>query len=115
MVFSHQMGGSIATSHPFPRRRQVELSQMAQDAAEALHRAQQELQQPQLGPMEWGFPKSCRVPFGNSTFCFENGLSIYIYIKHIYIYSPYSDLLIQMVIFHMLVYQRIPGSIRLDI
>jgi len=28
---------------------------MAQDAAEALHRAQQELQQPQLGPMEWGF------------------------------------------------------------
>ena len=103
MVFSH-LGGSIATSHPFPRRRQVELSQMAQDAAEALHRAQQELQQPQLGPMEsWGFPKSCRVPFGNSTFCFENGLFIY------------SDLLLQMVIFHMLVYQRIPGSIRLDI
>ena len=40
---------------------------------------------------------------------------IYIFFKNIYIYSPYSDLLIQMVIFHMLVYQRIPGSIRLDI
>ena len=31
---------------------------MAQDAAEALQRAQQELQQPQLGA------KSCRVPSG---------------------------------------------------
>lgn len=32
------------------RRRQVELAQMAQDAAEGLRKAQQELQHPPLGP-----------------------------------------------------------------